>query len=75
MGECTDVILTTANPAARFPAFGDSKYKGNGSSTGRVCVSVACDKTGLEKPNYGQLSDCLSASVAHSVFLPTRKES
>lgn len=71
----TNRVIITANPAVRFLAFGESKSKGNGLIIGIVRVSITCDSSGLEKLNYGQLSDCLSASEAHSIFLPSSKES
>lgn len=66
----TNTITITANPGVRLLAFGESKSKGNEVSIGIVRVSITCHNSGLEKFNYGQLSDCLSASEAYSIFLP-----
>lgn len=69
----TNTTTITANPAVRFLTSGESNSKGNELRMGIVYVSVTCHDLGLEKFNYRQLSGCLSASEAHSIFLPSSR--
>lgn len=71
----TNTITITANPEVRFLAFGESQSKGNELNMGIVCVSVTCHNLGLEKSLIIDSYQILSTFEAHSIFLPSSRES